>query len=178
MISSVRLFKNSKSSQLLGMPFSMQNFCSMALRISTKTASESVVPTGLKWRWAQVVLWRVLGENRAMVRGGGGGGGAAAEDGAAVRLRGKVGEVAVVGEGPVAAPELAGEGVDVLERCISNGGVADVGDDVVRLDGQRLQQRSERGCARRGHLVEGLDAPALIYAAACGEWGGERAASC
>ena len=60
-------------------------------------------------------------------------------------------QVAVVRKHPVAAPQLAHEGVGVLQRHAALRGLADVGDDVVAADRVALDQVGHRRVgARRG----------------------------
>ena len=102
---------------------------------------------------------------------------------AAVQPGPEVLEVAVVGEDPVAAPQFAHEGMAILERDLPLRGLADMGNDVGRLDRVTLDQfgdrRGDRGLvvdemAHAGALEEG-DAPAIVVgigaAAAVGETG-------
>ena len=92
-------------------------------------------------------------------------------------------EVAVVGEHPVAAPQFAHKRMAVLERDMALRGLADVGDDVGRLDRIVLDQFGDRRgdgglvvdeMAHAGALEKG-DAPAIVVgigaAAAVGETG-------
>eukprot|EP01136_Pigoraptor_vietnamica_P014780 Opistho-1_new@57268 len=58
----------------------------------------------------------------------------------AVQRREVVLEVAVVGEHPLAAPELAHEGVGVFQRHLADGGLAHVGNDVAALERVLLQE--------------------------------------
>jgi hypothetical protein len=53
-------------------------------------------------------------------------------------------QVAVVGEHPVAAPQLAHEGMAVFQRDLALRGLADVGDDVQGLDRVLLDQFGDR----------------------------------
>jgi hypothetical protein len=88
---------------------------------------------------------------------------------AAVERRVEILQVAVVGEDPVAAPQLAHEGMGVLQRDVALRRLADVGDDVLRADripahqlgdgrfDGRLRIEEE---AAAGALEEG-DAPAV-----------------
>ena len=92
-------------------------------------------------------------------------------------------QVAVMGEHPVAAPQLAHEGMAVFQRHVADGGLADVGDDVGRLDRITLDQFGDRRgdgglvideVAHATALEEG-DSPAVVVgvgtAAAVGEAG-------
>ena len=68
---------------------------------------------------------------------------------AAVQPRTEVLQVAVVGEHPVAAPQLAHEGVAVLQVHRALRGLADVGDDVAALDRVAADQLGHRRLAGR-----------------------------
>jgi hypothetical protein len=57
-----------------------------------------------------------------------------------VQLGLKIQQVAVVRKGPVVAPQLAHEGVAVLQRHVPLRGLADVGDHMAALDGVALDQ--------------------------------------
>ena len=65
-----------------------------------------------------------------------------------VQRRAEAGEVAVVGEHPVAAPQLAHERMGVLQRHPALRGLADVGDDVAAVDRVALHQLGHRRAAR------------------------------
>jgi hypothetical protein len=71
----------------------------------------------------------------------------------AVQARTEVLQVAVVREDPVAAPQLAHEGVRVLERDAALRGLADVRDDVVAADRVALDQLGD-GRRARAVLVD------------------------
>lgn len=67
-------------------------------------------------------------------------------------------------ERPVPAPKFPLERVYVLQRCISNGGIADVGNDVVRFYGVEAGGEEVGDGGGRGGLnvVEGLYAAARV----------------
>jgi len=61
-----------------------------------------------------------------------------------VQLGREVLQIAVVRKHPVAAPQLAHKGVAVLQADHALGGLADVGDDVLALDGVATDQLGHR----------------------------------
>lgn len=65
-----------------------------------------------------------------------------------VQLGGKAFEVAIVGKHPVAAPQLTHKGVAVLQADQTLCGLADVGDDVLALDGVVADQLGNGGVNR------------------------------
>src|SRR4051794_7125267 len=71
-------------------------------------------------------------------------------------------ELAVMGEGPGPAPQLALEGVGVLQRNAAAIGAADVADDDARLDRGVADEARHLGLGGGARVVEGAAALVLV----------------